>query len=128
MDMRFWNVDPLRHSSSVLRRDVAVFTGEDGSIHPAPVPAEPGGEKTFRDVDDDDVVAVAIVAVLGGWETKDDASRLIARTARTDPPMDSRGDDDSFMVGFCVEEMRGVEENVTSTIVSVLESSKYIYL
>jgi hypothetical protein len=53
MEIRFWNVDPFRHSSRVLRREFAVFTGEDGSIHPAPVPAEPGGEKTFRTVDDD---------------------------------------------------------------------------
>ena len=54
MDIRFWNVDPLRHSSSVFCKEAAEFTGEEGSIHPVPVPSEPGVEKMFKLVDDDD--------------------------------------------------------------------------
>ena len=54
MDIRFWNVEPLRHSSSVFCKEAAEFTGEEGSIHPVPVPSEPGVEKMFKLVDDDD--------------------------------------------------------------------------
>ena len=48
MDIRFWNVEPLRHSSSVFCKEAAEFTGEEGSIHPVPVPSEPGVEKMFK--------------------------------------------------------------------------------
>ncbi len=50
MEMRFWNVEPFSDSESVFCREDAVFTGAEGSIHPTPVPAEPGGEKTLREV------------------------------------------------------------------------------
>jgi len=53
MDMRFWNVEPFIVSARVFWSDSAELTGEDGSIHPLPVPADPGVEKTFREVEVD---------------------------------------------------------------------------
>jgi hypothetical protein len=50
MEIRFWKVEPLRASASVFWRDSGVLTGALGSIHPWPVPLEPGGEKTWREV------------------------------------------------------------------------------
>ena len=50
MEMRFWKVEPLRHSARVFCRDSGELTGAEGSIHPAPVPAEPGDENVFREV------------------------------------------------------------------------------
>ena len=60
MEIRFWNVEPLSDSESVFWREDAVFTGAEGSIHPTPVPEEPGGEKTLREDD----VAVMILLLL----------------------------------------------------------------
>lgn len=50
MLMRFLNVEPLRDSARVFLRLSAVLTGEEGSIHPSPVPRDPGVENTFREV------------------------------------------------------------------------------
>lgn len=61
MEIRFWNVEPLSDSESVFWREDAVFTGAEGSIHPTPVPEEPGGEKTLRE--DDDVVILLLLLV-----------------------------------------------------------------
>lgn len=49
IEIRFWKVDPLSDSESVFWSEAAVFTGAEGSIHPAPVPADPGGEKTLSE-------------------------------------------------------------------------------
>mmetsp|Transcript_48526 Transcript_48526/g.103269 ORF Transcript_48526/g.103269 Transcript_48526/m.103269 type:complete len:328 (+) Transcript_48526:761-1744(+) len=50
IEILFWNVDPFRLSASVFSREAAEFTGAEGSIHPAPVPSDPGVEKTLREV------------------------------------------------------------------------------
>ena len=64
MDIRFWNVEPLSDSESVFWREDAVFTGAEGSIHPTPVPEEPGGEKTFREDDDVEILLLLLVQLL----------------------------------------------------------------
>mmetsp|Transcript_11059 Transcript_11059/g.22615 ORF Transcript_11059/g.22615 Transcript_11059/m.22615 type:complete len:132 (+) Transcript_11059:1319-1714(+) len=42
MEMRFWKAAPSRALARVFLREAAVLTGAEGSIHPAPVPREPG--------------------------------------------------------------------------------------
>lgn len=49
MEIRFWKVEPLSDSESVFWSEAAVFTGAEGSIHPSPVPVDPGGEKTLSE-------------------------------------------------------------------------------
>jgi hypothetical protein len=50
MEIRFWKEEPLRASARVFWRDWGVLTGALGSIQLAPVPADPGGEKTEREL------------------------------------------------------------------------------
>ena len=96
MDIRFWNVEPLKHSSSVFCSDAAELTGEDGSIHPSPVPNDPGVEKielcrlVFVVVD---VVLVELL-LLRMEGVKEDTSLLLPRMRKP-----HRARDGSFMVG-----------------------------
>jgi hypothetical protein len=50
MEIRFWKEEPLSASVRVFWRDAGVLTGALGSIQLAPVPADPGGEKTEREL------------------------------------------------------------------------------
>jgi hypothetical protein len=93
-----------------LRREAAVFTGEDGSIQPSPVPADPGGEKTLPRtvvvvVDDDDAMPRGgghPMVIEGG--AKEETSRTTTTTRRRmrEPPRARSGEGDSFMMVMCV--------------------------
>ena len=94
MDIRFWNVEPFKHSSSVFCSDAAELTGEDGSIHPSPVPNDPGVEKIelCRLVFVVDVVLVELL-LLRMEGVKEDTSLLLPRMRKP-----HRARDGSFMV------------------------------
>ena len=98
MDIRFWNVEPLRHSSSVFCSDAAELTGEDGSIHPSPVPKDPGVEKIelcrLVVVVFVDVVVVELLLLLLRMEGVKEDTSLLPRMRKP-----HRARDGSFMVG-----------------------------
>ena len=123
MDIRFWNVEPLKHSSSVFCSDAAELTGEDGSIHPSPVPNDPGVEK----IELCRLVFVLVVQqlLLRMEGVKEDTS-LLPRMRKP-----HRARDGSFMVGCWVMGLcnlqfrgRGEEKYVTFIPVVTLKKSK----
>ena len=85
--MRFWKVDPLSDSESVFWRDSGVLTGAEGSIQPAPVPADAGGEKTLSD---DDVVVVVDLVEVSVVKAEDWLRRMVEKAR------------ESFMVSVAV--------------------------
>ena len=110
--MRFWNVDPFKDSARVFSSDEAVLTGADGSIHPSPVPREPGAEKTFRDEERRPVEDAG---------EKEDASSARRRTA-------PRARESCFMVVCSLENEMMEESGGTSYYLTLYRCTDVVLL
>lgn len=98
MEIRFWKVEPLSDSESVFWSEAAVFTGAEGSIHPSPVPADPGGEKTLSE----ELLLLLLILVVRVRQLPDDGEKEETLWERQ-PNRTATAAAESFMVDIAAD-------------------------